>query len=564
MRYQRFHVVIVFLLLAAVLLGACGGPAPAPSPTPAPAEASQPAQPTLPVQAAPTQAAPAGDSLLVGKVWQWNKTIFSDGRTVEVASPASYTVEFMADGKVSVKADCNMAAGGYTVDGANLAIQLGPMTMAMCPPESLSDEFVKELGEVAQYQVSGETLHLVFKLDSGSMSLTSGAAAQPVQAPGQDLSGTWHWQSTAYSDGKLYTPANAADYTIAFSLTDGKVAIKADCNNAMGDFMTDGQNLEIMIGGVTRAMCSPESLSAEYLKQLSEVGSYKVEGATLYLFLKLDSGTMTLTSGGAAAQPAEPTQPAAPAVELGGTAWQWVKTIYNNDTTVTAPDPAKYQLTFDMQNNHFLFTADCNNGSGVFTLDGQNLALTVQGMTLALCPPPADDFVKQLGEVASYKIEGNTLYLMLKYDSGTMTFTTGGAPAASAPAATPVPAAGGPSAVTGPDAQRLTSGVWKWAKSVDNSGKDWTPANPANYTVQFTADGKVAIKADCNNAAGSYTTAGGSLEILIGPMTMAACPPPSLGDVFVVQLGQAGSYFFDGNSLIIEWKMDSGSMRFEP
>jgi heat shock protein HslJ len=239
--------------------------------------------------------------------------------------------------------------------------------------------------------------------------------------------------------------------------------------------------------------------------------------------------------------------------------WKWVQTQYNNGTSVAAPDPAKYTLTFSQAEGRFRFVADCNNGSGAYTVSGQNLSMHVEGMTRAVCPPPSDDYIKQLNEVAAYKIEGDKLYLMLKFDSGTMMFTAGEAPAVSAP----LPGAG--AATGGSNLQRLTSGVWKWVQSVDNSGKDWKPANPDNYTVQFIqAGGLVSIKADCNQASGAYTADETNLAITVGPMTMAACPPPSLGTEFVQQLGQASFYFFEGSDLIIEWKMDSGGMRFKP
>ena len=122
----------------------------------------------------------------------------------------------------------------------------------------------------------------------------SGAASMP----GQDLGGKqWQWVKTNLNNGQTFNPTNPADYTIEFSMIDGHVIIKADCNNATGDFMTDGQSLQIMIGGVTRAMCPPPS--DEYVKLLDQVASYKIEGSTLFLALKTDGGIMTFTTGGA-------------------------------------------------------------------------------------------------------------------------------------------------------------------------------------------------------------------------------------------------------------------------
>jgi heat shock protein HslJ len=117
-----------------------------------------------------------------------------------------------------------------------------------------------------------------------------------------------------------------------------------------------------------------------------------------------------------------------------------------------------------------------------------------------------------------------------------------------------------------PDAVlKLVNAPWQWVKSTDNSGKETKVDQPDKYTLQFfLADGKVAVKADCNNAAGSFMADGHNLSINLGPMTLAACPPGSLSDQFIKELGEVQTYLFDGGNLIVGWKMDSGSMRFAP
>lgn len=575
---KKLYPVLALLTLAALLLAACGAPPAPPAPTAGPEQATPVALPAQPTQAAqPAQAGqtPAAedqariDALvkLGGTEWQWTKTVYSDGKTIEVPTPGNYTIQFfMAGGKVAIRADCNNVLGSFTADATNLTIALGPSTMAACPEGSLDSEYLKQLSEVAKFLPQGDTLTLIFKLDAGSMTFTPAAAGQaqpgqPGEIPGQDLGGkTWQWVKSTLNDSQTFNPSNPANYTIEFSMVDGRVNIKADCNNATGEFMTDGQSLQIMIGGVTRAMCPPGSLSDEFLKELSEVGSYKVEGDSL--ILTMGNGAMTLTSGQAAAQPPSPTGPAA---GLEGPTWNWIKTDYSNGSTTAAPDPAKYTLTFDQTVKRFRFVADCNNGSGVYTVDGPSLSMKVQGITRAICPPPSDEYVKMLDQVASYKIEGSTLYLAFKVDGGIMTFTTGGAQPA--PSVQPAPGAGSggataPTTPAGSNLQRLTTGVWKWQQSADNSGKSWTSPNPANYTVQFNADGTVGIQADCNRVGGSYKADETSLTIQLGPTTLMACPPPTLDSEFLRQLSEVSSYFFDGNSLILLWKMDTGSMKF--
>jgi len=435
--------------------------------------------------------------------------------------------------------------------------------MAACPPGSLDTEYTKELGQVSQYLFQGDSLVLNFKADSGGMTFTAAAAqgaqpaqpAQPASMPGQDLGGKqWQWVKTSLTNGQTFNPTNPADYTIEFSMIDGHVIIKADCNNATGDFMTDGQSLQIMIGGVTRAMCPAGSLSDEFLKELSEVSAYKVAGDNLTF--TLGNGTMTMTAGQAAAQPTTPTGPAA---SLEGTTWKWINTAYSNGSSVAAPDPAKYTLRFDQATKRFIFVADCNNGSGSYTVNGQNLTMQVQGMTRAYCPPPSDEYIKMLDQVASYKIDGNTLSLMLKMDSGTMMFAMGDTQPASGAGSGGVTT---PATPAGSNLQRLTSGAWKWQQSADSSGQTWTAPNPANYTIQFNPDGTLGVKVDCNTGGGSYQADETNLTIQLGPTTLMACPPPTLDNEFRQQLSLVASYFFDGDSLVLLWKMDSGSMKF--
>ncbi len=87
---------------------------------------------------------------------------------------------------------------------------------------------------------------------------------------------------------------------------------------------------------------------------------------------------------------------------------------------------------------------------------------------------------------------------------------------------------------------------------------------PANYTLDFQEDGTVTIKADCNNATGTYKVDGESIKIEIGPMTRAACPPGSLSDDYINYLGSAAIYFFKDGDLYIDLEADAGTMVFTP
>jgi heat shock protein HslJ len=111
----------------------------------------------------------------------------------------------------------------------------------------------------------------------------------------------------------------------------------------------------------------------------------------------------------------------------------------------------------------------------------------------------------------------------------------------------------------------LTETVWQWTEFQDTAElNDITVDDPAQYTLTLLADGTVAIQADCNRAAGTYTLDGSSLTIEIGPVTLAACPPESLSDVFLTRLPETATYVMDDEGqLFLNLVADAGNMVFQ-
>ena len=92
-------------------------------------------------------------------------------------------------------------------------------------------------------------------------------------------------------------------------------------------------------------------------------------------------------------------------------------------------------------------------------------------------------------------------------------------------------------------------------------------AEQPNYTIAFAADGTFSAKADCNTVAGKYTAAdanasSGSLAIVPGPTTTAACPEGSLSDLYILGLSNAASYANVSGALTITLK-DDGTLVFK-
>ena len=104
---------------------------------------------------------------------------------------------------------------------------------------------------------------------------------------------------------------------------------------------------------------------------------------------------------------------------------------------------------------------------------------------------------------------------------------------------------------------------WQWV-----SLKETLPASqsvvpqPENYTLYLGSDGELSIKADCNMVGGSYEMADSSLQIILGPSTMAFCGEDSLDTQYLELLGRVTSYAVEEDHLILKLADDAGEMTF--
>ena len=101
---------------------------------------------------------------LTGKTWQLTaitEVVPAFQGVVPEADQANYTITFNTDGSFDSKADCNQLSGTYTTTGTGgITIELGPMTMAMCPEESMSNQFVAALANAESYAIADSQLTL--------------------------------------------------------------------------------------------------------------------------------------------------------------------------------------------------------------------------------------------------------------------------------------------------------------------------------------------------------------------------------------------------------------------
>jgi heat shock protein HslJ len=103
--------------------------------------------------------------------WQWDAFASPAGET-DVENPGSYLLTFHEDGTVEIKADCNTAAGTYSIDGIKMSIQVGPVTQPACAAGSRNEEFIRYLGSASVYIYQPGELFINLAGDGGTMRFT--------------------------------------------------------------------------------------------------------------------------------------------------------------------------------------------------------------------------------------------------------------------------------------------------------------------------------------------------------------------------------------------------------
>lgn len=88
---------------------------------------------------------PASDEL-AGTSWRLVKISMSDASTYTPDDRSKYTIAFGADGKASIRVDCNRGMGGWRSEAPS-HLEFGSIatTKAMCAPGSLHDRFLSNL-----------------------------------------------------------------------------------------------------------------------------------------------------------------------------------------------------------------------------------------------------------------------------------------------------------------------------------------------------------------------------------------------------------------------------------
>ena len=212
-------------------------------------------------------------------VWELVSFTEPTSAPVTIADPTLYTVQFLPDGELVARLDCNHGRGGYTASQGRLALTALRATRMRCPSASAAMRFQTILQGATSYAFDPDGL-LLLHGDTGSLRL------RPV------LTGVlWAWQTFQGGDGTMVRPDDPSQYTVAF-LPDGTLAIQADGHPATGTYTVDHSTIDLRIDGETGAASPPGSPTDRFLSDLDQVASHVFRDGNLYLALPMDAGIL--------------------------------------------------------------------------------------------------------------------------------------------------------------------------------------------------------------------------------------------------------------------------------
>lgn len=390
-----------------------------------------------------TGASPQVVSPIVGPVWRWTSSQFNNGATQTVDNPNAYTLQFMADGQVQIKADCNTGGMGFKLNGNNIEFEPIRLTLIACPPGSLDSVFTQQLQTVGSYLTSGSELVLNIQTNTGRMIFTSAQVAAPTSVAletATPIRVTVTPNATVEKQTVTPLPATATPApncpgapTIEFFRADQATIVR-------------GQNTVLRWGQV---------LGATQVAIDHDIGGVAAPGSTIVAPQTTTTYTMTATGCGGTVQvptqvtvleptgvpptqvPPTPIPPTAipptdvpptdvptsvPDTNFVGTTWRWLGLVAPTGSQDNR-DAARYTILFNADNT-LAVRADCNTGNGTYTRNGNALTITLGVVTQVQCEEGSlsQQFLSLLQMASTYSIQNQTLSIALENNNGTMTF----------------------------------------------------------------------------------------------------------------------------------------------
>ena len=114
-------------------------------------------------------------------------------------------------------------------------------------------------------------------------------------------------------------------------------------------------------------------------------------------------------------------------------------------------------------------------------------------------------------------------------------------------------------------ASDLEGTSWQLVKFQGGDGISLVPSYKDKYTIEFAGDGRVSVRIDCNQGAGSWKSPEpGKVELTPLALTRAMCPAAPLNDRMPRDWEYVRSYIVKDGDLFLSLMADGGTYEFEP
>jgi heat shock protein HslJ len=200
---------------------------------------------------------------------------------------------------------------------------------------------------------------------------------------------------------------------------DGTMSLITDYRNNRAPITEDGrwnpvsvEEIDVMIERKDGVAVTPSTL--HFVKQ-GDVLQTTPESASQFGSQGLQLRQVKSAAAPAAAVPVVGT------VNATGT-WRW-EGIVSSAEKIVIEQPERY--TLDLQGGgKAVVRADCNRGQAAYKFEGRAIAIKISGMTKVACPAGSlsERYVKSLESAVGQRIKGDTLFLDLPGEGGTMKF----------------------------------------------------------------------------------------------------------------------------------------------
>jgi heat shock protein HslJ len=217
--------------------------------------------------------------------------------------------------------------------------------------------------------------------------------------------------------------------------------------------------------------------------------------------------------------------------------WELERVMRADGTELTPRTPSNHTIQL-LDDGRVLVQADCNSGSGTYTVDGTSLTISNMVTTLVGCEPGSigSDFAAALATVTAYSISTDA--------SDSLTLTTDD----------------GAALMFNPG---LTGVVWLFTRFQGGNGSEIVVDDPSRYTLEFPGDDSALVLADCNRGKGQASIDGNSIDLSVALMR-AACPEGSLSTEYAAYLDEAVSWVIRDGQFHLSLRADAGIASFTP